>query len=62
LESLKKQVAQTLTPDKILKNSLAKEFNSTLENVVKKEIVVGDKTFRVAKDDAGGFVLEKKAN
>lgn len=60
LKALKRHIAENVAPDQMIKGSLAKDFNGTVETMVKKEIRIGDQTYRISKDDAGKFVLEKK--
>ena len=60
MKDLKKHVSESTAPEKMLQDSLSKDFNTRAEMMLQKEIKVGDQIYRVVKNDAGGFVLEKK--
>jgi hypothetical protein len=60
MKDLKKHVSESTAPEKMLQDSLSKDFNTKAEMMLQKEIKVGDQIYRVVKNDAGGFVLEKK--
>lgn len=60
LKNLKKHVAESTPPEKMLQDSLSKDFNTKVESMIQKEIKVGDQFYRVVKNDAGGYVLQKK--
>ncbi len=60
MKDLKKHVSESTAPEKMLQDSLSKDFNTKAETMLQKEIKVGDQIYRVVKNDAGAYVLEKK--
>lgn len=60
LKDLKKHIAESTAPEKMLQDSLTKDFNSKVESMIQKEIKVGDQFYRVVKNDDGGYILQKK--
>ena len=60
MKNLKNHISESTAPDKMLQDSLSKDFNAKVETMIQKEIKVGDQVYRVVKNDAGAYVLEKK--
>jgi hypothetical protein len=60
LNDLKRYIATNIAPDQMVRTSLSKDFNRTVESAANKEIQTGGRTYRINKVGTDQFDLEIK--